>query len=702
MAGDQQRTVPARKAQKALRPYPQFSAVAASPQVLPHPHFRPRASKAEAIVSRRAAMLLVPSGPITLARPWHGLLGNWSLEGYHPKGFDLALLIFFFLGVLGVGLWKLMSSNRSTVQDFFLAGRNLSWWLIGASLYATNVSSNYILGLAGVGASSGIAVVAFEWNAVLLLFVLSWVFAPIYVKAGVVTVSEYLKKRFGGCRIHIFFSILTLCLYVFNRISVNIVSCALFMRLIMGLDVYFAILILLTVSGIYTITGGFITMIYTNTLHGLVMFWGSILLMIFAFKDVGGYQGLRRSYPNAIPSIISEGNWTARPECYTPRPDSFHIFRHAIHGDLPWPGIVFGLSTLTLYSCCIDQVVVQQCLAGKSLNHVRASCILCGYLKLLAMFTIVMLGMISRVLFTDKVACVVPSECLRHCGTSTGCSFIAYPILMVKLLPSCKFFTILLLAVSLVWVPAEVKTQDSLLVDYMQSLTIYLAPPIAAVFLLAIFCKRVNEKGAFWGMVSGLLIGISRLAADFVYGPQNCNKDTNCPAVLCSVHFLYFDLILFTLSLLITLGVSLLTDPIPDKHLHGLCWSLRNSPEERVDLDIWTQKKCAPKCRPLLGMSREKSGCLWKVWELFCGLEPRLSSKLAPMEPTPKELSPGELSPGLMIPGELIPRDLILEELVTKKVERRELLETPWGRKLLQASEILLMVLLVLGHIIFF
>ncbi|XP_075390786.1 solute carrier family 5 member 4-like [Tenrec ecaudatus] len=691
-------------------------------------------------------MLLVPSGRVALDSPWHGIIGNWSLEGYHPKAFDLVLLIFYFLGVLVLGLWILLKSNRSTVQDFFLAGRKLSWWSMGASLYASNVSSNYILGLAGVGASSGIAVVSFEWNAVLLLFVVGWVFVPIYVKAGVVTVSEYLKKRFGSCRIQIFFSILTLCLYAFNRISVNIVSCALFMRLIMGLDVYFATLILLTVSGIYTITGGFITMIYTNILHGLVMFGGSILLMIFAFKEVGGYQGLRRSYPNAIPSIISEGNWTAKPECYTPRPDSFHIFRHAIHGDLPWPGIIFGLSTLTLYSWCIDQVVVQQCLAGKNLKHVRASCILCGYLKLLAMFTVVMLGMISRVLFTDKVACVVPSECLRHCGTSTGCSPIAYPILMVKLLPSYvrglmlsalwasllasltsifnsastlftldiytylrpeasekelmvtgRFFIILLLAVSLVWVPAEVKTQDSPLVDYMQSLTIYLAPPIAAVFLLAIFCKRVNEKGAFWGMVSGLLIGISRLVADFVYGPQTCNKDTNCPAVLCSVHFLYFDLILFTLSLLITLGISLLTEPIPDKHLHGLCWSLRNSPEERVDLDIWTPKKGTPKFRPLLGINREKSGCLWKIWELFCGLEPRLGSKLAPKEPTPKELSPGELSP-----GELIPKELILGELVPKKAERRDLLETPWGRKLLQASEILLMVLLVLGHIIFF
>ncbi|XP_036923333.1 sodium/glucose cotransporter 1-like [Sturnira hondurensis] len=573
--------------------------------------------------------------------PWSGIASNWSaVDSGVNNAVDILVMVLYFLLVLGIGMWAIISSSRGTVEDFFLAGRNLAWWLAGASLFASNIGTAHFMGLAGTAATSGVAVGAFDWNAPFLLCVLGWIFSPIYIKAGVVTMPEYLRKRFGGCRIQILLATLYLLLYVFHKISVEICTGAMFMRLVLGLDIYLITIVLLTITGIYTITGGFAAVVYTDTVHAGVIILGSVLLMGFAFKEVGGYQELLHKYLNAKPSITQEGNWTAKPECYLPRPDSFHIFRDPITGDIPWPGVVFGLPILSLYYWCTDQIFVQRCLAGKNVSHVKGSCILCGYLKLLPMFTVVMPGMISRILYTDKVACVTPSECEKHCGARTTCSPIAYPMLIVGLLPkgarglmlstlwaslmssltsifnsasalftldiytqirpmatekelmvTGRFFVIILLALTTIRVHLVQTTHSEQLFNYMQAVMSYLVPPIAAVFMLAVFCKRVTEQGAFWGLIGGLLTGFIRMVSEFVQGPQTCSANSKCPPIICSVHYLYFATLLFLLSLFTMLGISLFTDPIPDKHLHRLCWSLRNSREERVDLDAEVQEK---------------------------------------------------------------------------------------------------------------
>ncbi|KAF5923074.1 hypothetical protein HPG69_016541 [Diceros bicornis minor] len=305
----------------------------------------------------------------------------------------------------------------------------------------------------------------------------------------VVTTPEYLRKRFGGYRIPFLLAIMYLFLYIF-------------------------------------------TVVYTDTLHAGIMVLGSVLLMGF----------------------------------------------DPITGDLPWPGIVFGVSTLSLYYWCTNQIFVQRCLAGKNMSHVKGGCIFCGYLKLLPMFSIVMPGMISRVLYPDKVACVVPSECEKHCGTRTGCNPIAYPVVVVELLPNgvrglmlstisaslmssltsvfncastlftmdiytrmrpmatekelmvtgrCiafiitkkivsiweknKFFVIILFAVTIAWVPVMETAHSDQLFEYMHAVMSYLTPPIAAVFLLAIFCKRVTEQSSHLCIIcflrDGFLLG---------------------------------------------------------------------------------------------------------------------------------------------------------------------------------------------------
>uniref|UniRef100_A0A452FF57 Solute carrier family 5 member 4 n=1 Tax=Capra hircus TaxID=9925 RepID=A0A452FF57_CAPHI len=551
---------------------------------------------------------------------------------------DISVIVIYFVLVMAVGLWAMLRTNRGTVGGFFLAGRDVTWWPMGASLFASNIGSGHFVGLAGTGA-------------LLLLLVLGWFFVPVYIKAGVTTMPEYLRKRFGGKRLQVYLSILSLF------ICSDIFSGAIFITLALGLDLYLAIFILLALTAIYTITGGLASVIYTDTLQTAIMLIGSFILMGFAFAEVGGYENFTEKYMNAIPAIVEGDNLTIKSKCYTPRGDSFHIFRDAVTGDIPWPGTIFGMTVVAVWYWCTDQVIVQRCLSGRNMSHVKAACIMCGYLKLLPMFLMVMPGMISRILFTEKVACVVPSECVKHCGVKVGCSNYAYPMLVMELMPNglrglmlsvmlaslmSSLTSIFNSASALFTIDLYTKirkrasekellivAQNGQLFHYIESISSYLGPPIAAVFLLAIFCKRVNEQGAFWGLIVGFVIGLIRMIAEFVYGTGSCLAASNCPRVICGVHYLYFALILFFVSILIILGISLLTKPIPDVHLYRLCWALRNSTEERTDLDIEEERHEEADDaleKPLRFM--ETRGCLRKAYHLFCGLQrkgPKLS-----------------------------------------------------------------------------
>nr|XP_019609793.1 PREDICTED: low affinity sodium-glucose cotransporter isoform X1 [Rhinolophus sinicus] len=585
---------------------------------------------------------------------------------------DISVIVVYFVVVMAVGLWAMLKTNRGTVGGFFLAGRDVAWWPMGASLFASNIGSGHFVGLAGTGAASGIATAAFEWNALLLLLVLGWFFVPIYIKAGVMTMPEYLRKRFGGKRLQIYLSVLSLFICVALRISLDIFSGAIFIKLALGLDLYLAIFILLAITAIYTITGGLASVIYTDTLQTIVMLIGSFILMGFAFAEVGGYESFTEKYMNAIPSIVEGDNLTISSKCYTPQADSFHIFRDPITGDIPWPGMIVGMTIVAAWYWCTDQVIVQRCLSGKDMSHVKAACIMCGYLKLLPMFLMVMPGMISRILYTDKVACVVPSECVKHCGTEVGCTNYAYPMLVMELMPdglrglmlsvmlaslmssltsifnsastlftmdlytkvrkhaserelliAGRLFIILLIVISILWVPLVQVSQNGQLFHYMESISSYLGPPIAAVFLLAIFCKRVNEQGAFWGLMTGLVIGLIRMIAEFAYGTGTCLAASDCPKIICGVHYLYFAIILFFVSIMVILGISLLTKPIPDIHLYRLCWTLRNSTEERIDLDAEDKIHEEVDDGTDEDNPEETRGCLRKAYDLFCGLQKR-------------------------------------------------------------------------------
>ncbi|XP_075424555.1 sodium/glucose cotransporter 1-like [Ascaphus truei] len=600
---------------------------------------------------------------------------------------DISVIVIYFIVVLAVGLWAMVRTSRGTVGGFFLAGRSMVWWPIGASLFASNIGSVHFVGLAGSAAAGGIVIGAFEWNALVMMVVLGWIFVPIYIKAGVVTMPEYLMKRFGGDRIRIYLSVLSLLLYVFTKISSDMFSGAIFIQQAMRINIYIAIVMLLLITALYTVTGGLAAVIYTDTLQTIIMLVGSFILMGFAFSKVGGYEAFMEKYMKAIPTVVSytinnnTETITIDEKCYTPRADAFHLFRDPITGDMPWPGLIFGLSILALWYWCTDQVIVQRCLSAKNMSHVKAGCILCGYLKLLPMFLMVFPGMISRILYTEEIACVVPSECKRYCYTEVGCTNIAYPKMVIDLMPdglrglmlsvmlaslmssltsifnsastlftmdiytrvrkqasekelmiAGRVFILFLIGVSIAWVPILQSANSGQLFDYAQSITSYLGPPIAAVFFLAIFIKRVNEQGAFWGLIIGLLIGLSRMITEFAYGTGSCVKPSNCPKIICGVHYLYFAIILFTVSCIIVVAVSFMTKPIPDKHLHRLCWALRNSTEEREDLVTYDWTNEGESEDESLYEEEKKQSCWRKSYNWFCGFDDKKAPKLSEEE----------------------------------------------------------------------
>uniref|UniRef100_A0A7N9CD80 Solute carrier family 5 member 4 n=1 Tax=Macaca fascicularis TaxID=9541 RepID=A0A7N9CD80_MACFA len=555
---------------------------------------------------------------------------------------DVSVIVIYFLVVMAVGLWAMLRTNRGTIGGFFLAGRDMAWWPMGASLFASNIGSNHYVGLAGTGAASGVATVTFEWTSSVMLPILGWIFVPIYIKSGVMTMPEYLKKRFGGERLQVYLSILSLFICVVLLIASDMFAGAIFIKLALGLDLYLAIFILLAMTAVYTITGGLASVIYTDTLQTIIMLIGSFILMGFAFNEVGGYESFTEKYMNAIPSVVEGDNLTISASCYTPREDSFHIFRDPVTGDIPWPGIIFGMPITALWYWCTNQVIVQRCLSGKDMSHVKAACIMCAYLKLLPMFLMVMPGMISRILYTGlrglmlsvMLASLISSLTSIFNSASTLFAIDLYTKVRKQasekeILIAGRIFVLLLTVVSIVWVPLVQVSQNGQLIHYTESISSYLGPPIAAVYVLAIFCKRVNEQGAFWGLMVGLAMGLIRMITEFVYGTPSCLAPSNCPKIICGVHYLYFSIILFFGSMLVVLGISLLTKPIPDVHLYRLCWVLRNSTEERIDIDAEEKSQEETDDGAEEDYPEQSRGGLKKAYDLFCGLQkgPKLTKE---------------------------------------------------------------------------
>lgn len=530
---------------------------------------------------------------------------------------DITVVVIYFIVVLVIGFLAMRKANHSTVSGYFLAGRSMNWAAVGASLFVSNIGSEHFIGLAGSGAASGFSVAAWEFNALLLLQLLGWVFIPVYIQSGVYTMPEYLSKRYGGRRLKVYFAALSLVLYIFTKLSVDLYAGALFIQESLGWNLYLSIILLIAMTALLTVTGGLVAVIYTDTVQAFLMIAGALCLTGISLFKVGGFEGLRIKYMEATPNIttilLSSPNLTYYESCHhhlNPKPDALKILRGPTDPDLPWPGFLLGQTPASIWYWCADQVIVQRVLAAKNIAHAKGSTIMAGFLKILPMFIIVIPGMISRIFFANELACISPEHCMEVCGSAAGCSNVAYPRLVMSIMPVGlrglmmavmiaalmsdldsifnsastiftldiykmlrrqvssrelvivgRLFVVFMVVISIAWVPVIIEMQGGQMFYYIQEVSDYLTPPIAALFLLGILWHRCNETGAFWGGMAGFALGALRLVLAFVYREPHCNQPDERPSFIKNVHFMYVAAFLFWVSALVTVVVSLCTPP---------------------------------------------------------------------------------------------------------------------------------------------
>ncbi|KAL7675157.1 hypothetical protein ACOME3_001422 [Neoechinorhynchus agilis] len=540
---------------------------------------------------------------------------------------DILILVLYFLVVIGFGIWS-SCQNRGSLGGYFLAGRNMNFVLVGASLFASNIGSGHFVGIAGSGADSGIAIAGFEVNAALALLMLGWLYAPVYVHAGVYTMPEFLKRRFGGERIRLLLAIIALLLSIFTKISVDLFAGGIFLEQALNWNIYVSVIFLVLLAALFTIGGGLTAVIWTDFVQTVIMIIGAFILMGIGFSRVGGLQDLKEVYPFAIANTTL----LTKLQCGEVPPHYFSFMR-PLDSDLSWISM-FGLTISAMWYWCSDQVIVQRTLAAKNMDHVKGGCVLAGYIKLLPLFIMAIPGMMSRTLWPNEIGCSQSEICTAICSSSGGCNDVAFPLLVLRIMPHAirglmlavmiaalmssltsifnssstiftvdiyqrirknarewelmvvgRVFVLLLVVISILWIPVIQASQNSRLFDYIQSVTSFLAPPIAALYFFAIMSKRVNEEGGFWCLVTGFIIGLIRFGWEFSYTVPSCSSGlpNPMPAVV-QLHYLNFGIVLFVLASIVLWAVSLLTKPIPMDCIHGLTFPDRFNDTPRISI----------------------------------------------------------------------------------------------------------------------
>ena len=422
---------------------------------------------------------------------------------------DVFIITAYFVAVFGVGFYH--SRNKDTATEYFLAGKHIGWFAVGATLFSTNIGSEHVIGLAGSGASSGLAVGTYEWSASFCLLLLGWIFIPHYLRSGIFTIPEFLEKRFSpGCRWYL--TTVSLLAYVLTKISVALFAAGILAREIFGWDYMTTAVLLVVATGIYTITGGLSAVIYTDLLQAFIMIGGSAFLTWLGLSEAGGFAALREALPG----------------------DFFHIVKEIDHPEYPWLGTTLGTLILGTWYWCTDQVIVQKTLSARSLPHARGGTIFASALKILPVFILVLPGLIARALWpgeaTGDTAFPLLVQRLLPAGLSglmvaallaalmsslssvlNSCSTLVTMDIYKKLRPTAserrlvfvgRVVTGIVVVVSIVWIPM-IRYLSGEVYQYMQSVQAYIAAPITATFLLGILWKGGTSRAALTTLFVG-------------------------------------------------------------------------------------------------------------------------------------------------------------------------------------------------------
>lgn len=532
---------------------------------------------------------------------------------------DWLVVAAYFLVVFGVAFWAARGDITSrTSAGYFLAGRNVGWFIIGASLFASNIGSEHLVGLAGSGAASGVAVGQFEILASLILLMLGWIFVPFYLKSGVFTMPEFLERRYSsGARWYL--AVISILGYVLTKISVTIAAGGIVFESLMGIDFWTGALVVVVATGLYTILGGLRAVLYTDMIQMFVLLGGSVTVTVIGLMKLGGWGELHRI---AGPAFFSLWKPMSDPE-------------------FPWTGILFGAPILGVWYWCTDQFIVQRVLSAADENQARRGTIFGGFLKVLPLFLFVIPGVIAYalsqrgVMALDRpdqalptmigvllpvglkglvVAGLLAALMSSLSSVFNSCSTLITWDIYRKLHPTAserqlvrvgRVATTILVGFGLAWIPMMQFISGQLYV-YLQSVQGYISPPIAAVFLLGIASKRMNAQGAIAALLSGFVLGMTRLIAEL-------SKDSlgGLLHTYATVNFLHFAIFLFVVCSIVLVVVSLLTTQASDEQLAGLTFSTaEGEPVEGLDLR-WRRKDT--------WLSILLALCVGAVWLYFTG-----------------------------------------------------------------------------------
>jgi len=500
------------------------------------------------------------------------------------SGLDFVVVIVYFLLVIGIGFYFSRRNTDST--EYFLAGRNVGWIAIGASLFASNISSEHFIGLAGTGSSSGLAVGHFEWLAAFMVLFLGWIFVPFYLKSGVFTMPEFLEKRYGKAS-RMYLTSVSIVAYVITKISVTLYAGGLLIHKILGWDMMTSAIVLIVVTGIYTIAGGLSAVIYTELVQAVILIGGAITLTLLGLNEVGGFTGLQAKLP----------------------PEYFQMFKAFDHPDFPWTGIIFGAPILGVWYWCTDQFIVQRVLSAKNINHARSGAILAGFLKILPVFILVLPGLIAAALFgttgdeayptlvtsyllpsglkgivvASLLAALMSSLASVFNSTSTLFTIDFYKNFKpnsseVELVLVGRLATTVMVVLGVLSVPLITMLSGQLFV-YLQSVQAYISPPIAAVFILGIFWSRANAQGAISALGVGAVLGALRFILEILV---KSGTSLGSFEWFATMNFLHFAVFLFVVSVGVVVTVSLSTAAPNKQQISGL--TLATASEMQTDL----------------------------------------------------------------------------------------------------------------------
>src|SRR6266496_6191196 len=563
-------------------------------------------------------------------------------------GLDCVFIGLYFGLLLGITWWVIRRS-KDTAADYFLASRNLGWFIVGASIFASNIGSEHLVGLAGAGATSGVALAHYELHAWCLL-VLGWVFVPFYMRSMVYTMPEFLEKRFSpGARWVL--SIISLVAYVLTKFAVGIFAGGVVFATLLP-DVQLSVagatfnsfwvgsVAVVVLTGLYTIAGGMRGVAYTEAVQTIILIVGSVLITVFGLVRLGGWHELRAALPSdmfnlwkpLIPAGM-EGTWA-------PVKETTRIAWY-FNGNYPWLGMLFCAPIIGLWYWTTDQYIVQRALGARDEREARRGSICAAFLKLLPVFIFIIPGMIALALAKTGRAPGLASMVGADGRAVPAVAQAAFPLMVTQVLPagvrgfvvagllaalmsslagtfnaSSTLFTIdfyqrlrpqatqhrlvgigrwataAMVLVSLLWIPVIQGSKG--LYDYLQGVQGYLAPPIFAVFFLGVAFKRLNARGCLAALLVGFALGAFRLAVDTPVSLGLAGFAQGYPTgsflwIVNNLYFQYYSLFIFVASCVVMIAVSYLTPAPALERLQNLTFATVTSEGREQSRASWNR-----------------------------------------------------------------------------------------------------------------